>query len=352
MLDLTEAKRQVDYMLSEYCAEKVKVAKAAANPGYEQLWQEIESYIGAGGKRLRPYLVLLTHGAYTKSEGSSMLPVACAWELLHACLLVHDDIIDRDIVRHNVLNIAGKYQARYGSLTKKDTSHYALSAALLAGDLLLSSAYDIINSSDLTLEQKAVAQSCLQAALFSVAGGELADVESSLYKIGESDPIAVANSKTATYSFQLPMLCGARLAHAPATEQNKLEQLGLEMGIAFQLRDDLLGIFGEQDQTGKSNRSDIYEKKRTLLVKTAYEYLPVDQAARLDELFHIDKTINEAEAEEIFHLIQLSGAKDIIELQIAKRAKSSHKLAVSLRVDETYKTAFIHLIDKLSVRSK
>jgi geranylgeranyl diphosphate synthase type II len=340
---------KVESILSDYCQKNIKDASRVGD-GYIQLWKEIRYLIEAGGKRIRPYLVCLTYGAYGGSDEDNILQIACSWELLHTFMLIHDDIIDRDTVRHNKLNIAGKYQGKYKKLIDKDSEHYSLSAALLAGDLLLSSSYDIVNKSSFSDDIKVAVQAELHAALFSEGGGELLDVESVLYSIQSSDPISIAQYKTAAYSFQSPLVCGARVAGASEDEVRKLDSIGLEVGVSFQLRDDILGVFGEEDKTGKSNRSDIYEKKRTLLVVEALKQLSATKANRLEELYGINRPISSDEVEEVVDLIKESGATTIVETQITDRTKRAREIIDSLAVRDEFKAEIIKLIDKIEVR--
>ena len=220
---------EIETVLDAYCAEKITKA-ASIDQRYATLWEEIRHYLMSGGKRMRPRLFTLAYESYGGTEAESTLPVAAAWELLHACLLVHDDIIDRDLTRHGQPNIAGRYQSLYGELANTDTSHYAMSAALLGGDLLLMSAYEIVDKSMLGSDSKLLVHRYLNEALFAVAGGELIDTDSVLYPVEMSDPYAIARFKTASYSLQLPLQCGAALAGATSDELSKLGTLGLHTG--------------------------------------------------------------------------------------------------------------------------
>lgn len=339
--------KQVEVILDAYCQEKIKQA-AGIDARYAMLWQEIHYYLTSGGKRMRPRLVLLAYEAYRNPDHDiDITPVAAAWELLHACLLVHDDIIDRDTMRHGQPNIAGRYQAIYGEASE----HYALSAALLSGDLLLMSAYEIVNIADISSDIKVQAQSYLNKALFSVGGGELIDTDSVLYPISESNPHVVAAHKTASYSLQLPLLCGAALAGASSDELEKLSTIGLHAGIAYQLRDDLLGIFGDSLTTGKSNRSDVIEKKRTFLIHKTLENLESTNAAKLATYFAPHHDVSPEEAEEIVELIILSGAKETVENVIEEKTRQALEEIASLEVDSSYKAHFSELIGKLTTRA-
>lgn len=337
---------EIENALHAYCEARMHEAVRIGS-GVEALWREIDQYISGGGKRLRPRLFLLIHDFYAQEPKEGALAVACAWEMLHSSLLIHDDIIDRDIMRHGKLNIAGRYQQTYAQLTKTDSAHYALSAALLAGDLLISSAYDSIGRSSLAATEKALMQEYIHTAIFVVGAGELLDTESALYPIANADPYAVATYKTASYSFQLPMESGAALAGAPNEEILKLRAIGSHVGIAFQLKDDLLGVFGDSSETGKSNRSDIIEKKRTLLIQKTLEHLPPQQATRLKQLYDSETPLSDDEAEEVFALIESTNVQQEIEALIEERSSQALAIVDTLAVQPGNKTILSELIESL-----
>lgn len=345
-----DALTQVESALHSYCAKKIALA-ASIDARYARLWQEIDRYVMSGGKRMRPRLILLAYEAYGGTNQSAIIPVAAAWELLHASLLVHDDIIDRDLVRHGVPNIAGRYQSLYGDLSTSDVSHYALSAALLGGNLLLVGAYDLASASGLDNDGIARTHAYLHKAVFTVAGGELIDTDAVLYLAEENNPRAVARYKTASYSLQLPLQCGAALAGAPEEELNKLDTIGLHIGIAYQLRDDILGVFGDSAVTGKSNRSDIVEKKRTTLIHETLSRLGRADAARLTQLYTPDYTLDATEAEEVVGLIVASGADKAVEQMIDTEATKAHEVIATLSVSSPYKNALTGIVDTLTHRN-
>lgn len=341
----------IEPILATYCDKKI-AESAIIDKRYEALWRELKQYLLNGGKRMRPRLVLLAYQAYKKSSefNEAIIAVAAAWELLHASVLIHDDIIDRDLIRHGKPNIAGRYQSIYGEVSSSDVSHYSLSAALLGGDLLLMSSYEIINSAKLDSNVKVAAQNYITKAIFTVAGGELIDTDSVLYPIATSNPFSVAKHKTASYSLQLPLQCGGAMAGASSEELDKLSTIGLHAGIAYQLKDDLLGVFGDSSVTGKSNRSDIIEKKQTQLILEAITLSAPSESKSLLELYSLDRLLSEEEAEHVADLIKESGAKERIEHMIDNESTSALAAIDSLSTKSEYKEIFSNLIQSLTTR--
>ena len=231
----------------------------------------------AGGKRLRPGLVVAAFEAFGGSPArvSGLWHVAAAFELLHAAFVVHDDLIDGDIERRGVLNVSGRFRVRANERGGDDADAATLgtAAAVLAGDLLLFEATRLIATAPVSASQRAGLFVLLEDALLVSAAGELADVEQS---IGDEMPptetlLRTTRDKTAFYSFQAPLAAGALLAGATDLERGALEAAGSEIGIAFQLADDLIGTFGSRAEAGREPGADLRAAKRTPVISFAAE---------------------------------------------------------------------------------
>jgi len=349
ILDRAAVVQDVNDVLRKFCLTEVGRAKEC-DPSYERLWTAIAEYVAHGGKRLRPYVVLLSYQAYGGRDVQAVLPAACAWEFLHAGMLVHDDIIDRDYVRHGHPNVSGVYRGLYTDMLGEEAEHYAAGAALMAGDLLLSSAQQIVLQSSLSAEDKLLTCRSIQDALFYVAGGELMDVETILHAPADVQMEKVARYKTARYSFELPLACGAALAGAPQKEQELLHILGKNLGIAYQIVDDILGVFGETKTTGKSNDGDLREKKRTLLIQETLQRSTPKQARRLNKLFGNQHEMSDVEIEEVRECIELSGAREAVAARAADYSNQALAAVGELHIDANYKAELRKLIEMLVMR--
>lgn len=330
--DLPTIKQQINSLLTSFFDDKV-VEATSLSPAYGQLWQSMQRLNQAGGKRLRPYIVMLAYDCFGGEDSQAILPVAAAWELLHLCMLMHDDIIDNDSMRYGVKNVAGDYFARYRARVRHDgrAQHFAEGAAMLGGDLLLSAAYELVSKAVLPAEQRLQASQNLAEATFMVAGGELLDMESVMQSMQTVDTMQIAFAKTASYSFVMPLVCGAQLAGASQTDLEKLRQYGLHTGYAFQLVDDLLGIFGDPSQTGKSNSGDIAEGKRTFLMQRTFERATPDQLERLQRLVGAEH-INEAQAEQVREIIVQAGAVDATRAEINRAVEAAETSLARLSI--------------------
>lgn len=266
MVDLAMSKETVDTTLADFLQLK-KRAAADIHPSYARLLDEIERVVFSGGKRLRPHLVFLGYGAYDETIAA----VAAAHELLHTALLAHDDLIDRDDFRHGQPTIHAAYTTFYAHdlPDSHERRHFSRSAALLAGDLLISLAYELLASVDISREKHRAITSLLSTGMFEVIGGELLDTEAAFIS-ASVDPLTIYRYKTASYSLIAPLLTGATLSHHDYSETSlkALREFATHAGIAYQIRDDILGVFGKSKETGKSTTSDLREGKRTLLMST------------------------------------------------------------------------------------
>lgn len=264
---LAETERRLDRFFDE------QVARAARHAGpYPELWRALQAAT-RGGKRLRPRLLL---GAFLHLGGTRLEPaieLAVAVELLHTALLVHDDVIDGDVERRGAPNVVGTFAAagEQGGLAPQPARRWGERAALLAGDLMLTSALRITARLDVDARRRAQLVELVDESVFRAAAGELADVA---YAAGLVTPTPVQirdtmADKTAHYSLELPLRAAAILAGSPPPLADRLGDIGRSLGVVFQMRDDLLGVFGHTEETGKSASNDLREGKQTLLVAAA-----------------------------------------------------------------------------------
>jgi len=345
---LTQAavKQLTDTLLKSYCLERSQHAQRI-DERYALLWKSVQTLLLSGGKRFRPYMLLLAYTAYSKDDSiEGILPAIIAQEILHSAMLIHDDIIDRDTIRYGVKNITGQYEDSYATLLS-DTSeryHMATSAAILAGDMLLSDSHRLIWEITKPVEVLRQTDAILSKAIFDVIGGELLDTEAAILPKGIISAAHVARFKTASYSFVSPLTMGATLADADMSEIKLLTHLAEQLGIGYQLRDDLLGVFGESVQTGKSTSTDIKEGKRTVLVEQFDTLATQGQFERFYELFHRDN-LTDQETNEAKQLLDDSGAKKAVEDMIKNIELQSEALIDTLSIDKVARGRFQQLIN-------
>ncbi|MGV9002196.1 MAG: polyprenyl synthetase family protein [Candidatus Saccharimonadaceae bacterium] len=338
IMDLTSTKALTDKHIKRYCEER-KTNARQISPRYVALWDSIETLLLAGGKRLRPHLLITAYMAYAKEvELEDILPAAVAQELLHSAMLIHDDIIDRDVMRYGTDNIQGQYNTSYAPFIhdEQERAHMSLSASLLAGDILLSDAHRILRSINFPAELVNQATEILSRGVFEVIGGELLDTEVSFLPKGLINAETIAKFKTASYSFTSPLTMGATLAGVSEAELYLLTKLSENLGIGYQLRDDILGVFGDEDKTGKSSANDIIEGKRTFLIEQFEAIASPQQTKRFFEIFHHSEP-SENDLEEARSLLIEAGAKEHVERRIVTLHEAATALINQLSIDEAAK---------------
>lgn len=325
--------------LVEAISQRLDSFVAAKRAEVSALGQEAALFVDhaaaamAGGKRLRARFCETGWRAIAApgEEGTARdaaIGVAAALEVFQAAALVHDDIIDNADTRrgrpaaHRALEAAHR-SARWSG----DASSFGRSGALLVGDLLVAWSDDLLEESLASADaaQGAVAAARAEYALMrrEVTLGQFLDIaeESAWSSVPEEDlperALRVASYKSARYSVQQPLVIGAALASASAAQLSTLRGFGLPIGLAFQLRDDLLGVFGDEAQTGKPAGDDLREGKRTLLVALARERLGVDGRRRFDEFFG-DPSLDASQVAALSEAILGTGAVQQVEERIAR----------------------------------
>ncbi len=263
--------------------------------GYpEFLYEAALHLIKAGGKRIRPSLTLLTTELLCE-DYKKALPAAAAIELIHNFTLIHDDIMDQDEFRRGVPTV----HTIWGEPT-----------AIIAGDLLFSKAfellYDLVSrgvSHDNIVEVSRV----LAEATSIIAEGQALDMDfEKRWDIKVEDYLDMIKRKTATL-IEASVATGAIIANASRTDLEHLRQYGKSIGMAFQIRDDILGVFGDPAKTGKPVYNDIREGKKTILVIYVLENGSEEDKRILKERLG-NKNLSEDEYREVAEIIEKTGA--------------------------------------------
>ncbi|WP_416351947.1 polyprenyl synthetase family protein [Subtercola sp. RTI3] len=263
--------KHVDAVLDRFFS-LAKNRASAIGPRYLTLWQTLEKNT-AGGKRFRPGMVMGAYESLGGTDFEAAAHVGAAFELLHTALIVHDDVIDRDFIRRGGVNVSGVYRdiAQTAGIPIPAAEHRGLSVAVIAGDLALFNAYRLIDRSGVGELMRSRLHDIFDEAMFASAAGELLDVDFSQLKSMPTveEVVDMERLKTAVYSFESPVEAGAVLAGASDEAVRALAGFGRNIGIAYQIVDDLLGVFGDEAATGKTTIGDLREGKRTVLIAYA-----------------------------------------------------------------------------------
>ncbi len=317
---------------------------------YGQLWETLKRNT-QGGKRFRPRLVMTVFAGLGGTDTYQAAHVAAAFEMLHTALIIHDDVIDHDTRRRGAPNLAGIYQhhARRSGLEPAEAAHRGTSAAIVAGGLALTSTFRLITGAQLPADLQNRMLNLLDEAVFASAGGEILDVEFSAPSAAPalSDVMDMCRLKTAVYSFEAPMRAGALLAGAGEDTAELVGNVGRLTGTAYQLIDDLLGIFGNEAVTGKSTVSDLVEGKYTLLMSYASTTGNWSEIRQL-----LDQPVFSAShAGAVRMLLESCGARGYVEAQAGRCTRDALELLETSALPEFLTAELSSLLDHAVVRS-
>jgi geranylgeranyl diphosphate synthase type I len=279
----------------------------------------------SGGKRFRAAFCWWGYRAVDSdvADEPALVRAAASLELLHASALVHDDFMDASDTRrgrpatHRSFAALHREQGWSGS-----PEQYGAAAAILLGDLMLSWSDELLRCCGLPHDVVRDALRFFDATRSEVISGQFLDV--SVQARGASDvdqAMRVLRYKSAKYSIERPLNIGAALAGADRAMHDALSRFGLPLGEAFQLRDDLLGVFGDPAATGKPAGDDLSEGKRTVLVALALERAGDEDAKRLDGALGSALTLEEIE--DLRRIITDSGAHAEVEHRIEELTTTS-----------------------------
>jgi geranylgeranyl diphosphate synthase type I len=298
-----------------------------------------------GGKRFR---AAFCHWGYRAIEPDVADPAALAracasLEVLHASALVHDDYMDASDTRRGRPATHRAFETEHRAAGwRGDPEQHGAAAAILLGDLLLGWAGDLLRHCGLGADGVASGMDLFELCRNEVIAGQFLDV--SVQARGRADvdtAMTVLRYKSAKYSIERPLHIGAGLAGADADRIEQLSRFGLPLGEAFQLRDDLLGVFGDPAVTGKPAGDDLVEGKRTVLVALALDAAPPAAAQRLDSALGTPLTPDDVD--ELRAIIEGSGARSQVEAVIGELADHAVQALRASDVDEQARVVLTEL---------
>ncbi len=335
--------RRVGRILDEFVSGKVREL-VSVDPRLALLAGEIGSLLGAGGKRLRPAFAYWGHRATGSAHDEAVFGPAAAIELLHTFALIHDDVMDRSMTRRGRPSafVAMADEHREAGFVG-DSGWFGVSAATLAGDLAFVWADELFESRP--LEQAALdrARRVFATLRSEVIAGQYLDLTlAGDVRAVEEGASRVALLKSARYTVTRPLLLGAALAPEPlaARVEPALMTFGDAVGLAFQMRDDILGVFGDPRLTGKGCLDDLREGKRTVLALRALRLSKSSDRELLARSLG-DPQLDEDAAAKCREAIARSGALASVEARIAHQ----HEIALAAldEIDDPARSALERL---------
>jgi geranylgeranyl diphosphate synthase type I len=332
-LDAENLRGRVDAVLEEFLARQAS-ALVEVSPDCHELVDSVVSLM-RGGKRLRPAFCYWGWRGAGGAPSESIVTASAALELFQAAALIHDDLMDGSDTRRGMPAVHRRFAGVHRENDwRGDGERFGLAGALLAGDICLVWTDELFSESGLSEQQLRAGRAMFNRMRTELLGGQYLDVVTQAAP--EPDPAtAIARAryviryKSAKYSVEHPLLIGGTLAGAGPELLAGYSEYGLALGEAFQLRDDLLGVFGDPDETGKPAGDDLREGKRTVLIGLALQHANPAQAGAVRRLLG-DPRLDAEGVATLRGVIVDTGAVDAVERLIGELAARAEAALTSL----------------------
>ena len=316
-----DLRTRIDAVLHEF-VEHEAVLLEDVNPELKPIGAQLRAAV-ADGKRLRGMFCYWGWRAAGQGDSDAAVRAAASMELVHAAALVHDDLIDDSVIRRGS---PSAYVALREAVPEWRTDREAAARALamLVGDLLMAWAGQLFASCGLPGAYVARARPLWSTLARELIAGECLEVLRAGSEIPAGDAVEVARFKTAKYTVEHPLHIGGKLGGASDALLRTFTAYGVPLGEAFQLRDDLLSVFGDSALTGKSNLDDVAGAKPTALLACALETADEEERAELRSLLgRVD--LGAAELDRLRALLEQTGARRRVETMIERRAHAARR---------------------------
>ncbi|MEB3366686.1 polyprenyl synthetase family protein [Saccharopolyspora mangrovi] len=336
----------MDASLARFLDSQVRDAPDACVP---PLVEVVRDFL-AGGKRLRPLFAACgwaTGGG--DRDDPAAVRVGAALELFHAFALIHDDVMDSSDSRRGQPTVHRLLAGR--APDGSDAEHFGLSAAILLGDLCLVWSDELLHASGIAPERLHAARSVLNTMRTEIMAGQYLDLD--VTAVGDEIEGAwrVVRQKTAAYTVKRPLQLGALLAGADEDVVRRCAEFGDPLGEAFQLRDDLLGVFGNEVTTGKPSDDDLRAGKWTVLMRLTWQRADASQRAVIEEL-HGSADLSAGGAQRLREIIRDTAADAEVEAMISARYERAVAALDVLAPPPWAEAALLELADRSTHRAR
>ncbi|WP_200262506.1 polyprenyl synthetase family protein [Streptomyces sp. HSG2] len=343
-----EAVRAADTVLDEILDAELDRARAVDPVFARDVAARVAEFVRRGGKRLRTaFLWCGWRAAGGRGDPTSVLRVAAALELLQACALVHDDVMDGSPLRRGGPAVhveLARMHRRTGLGGPAET--FARSSAVLAGDLALAWADDVLTETALACPHGSRLYREWRATRTEMVAGQYRDLHAQAAGSSAVDEaLTIATLKSALYTVGRPLTLGATLAGADSRALEALASAGRCAGLAFQLRDDLLGAFGDPLLTGKPSDEDLRTRKLTYLLAVAVRLAEAGGDGEAIRVLSPEGSGPDAVAE-MRAALERTGARALVEGKITELAATSLRHFARAAADDGVRGEFVNLVER------
>ncbi len=338
------AKMKMELFLTRYLDGKKKETQDVNEWGPDVMGRL--SAFAIKGKMLRGGLIFLGYEMAGKKAGPDIVRAGTALELVQSSLLVHDDIIDRDVIRRGEPSFFYQYIKLGKKRRIRDSYHFGEGMGICAGDIGFFLANELITTMRIDPLLRLRVNEFWARELALVGLGQMQDLYYGVSpeKTKEEVILNLYLYKTARYTFSLPLMTGAILADASQNEIAKLERFGEVLGIIFQLKDDELGLFGDEKELGKPIGSDIKEGKKSLYYHHLMRMSTTKERKELLKIFGKSDVKKEKIAQVRF-LVKKYGIDVLVEDMLQELGGRAVEIIRSFKTVTKYKDIFSELLD-------
>lgn len=354
MNDLVSLRKAIEAELANFVAsENEKLVEVDSQ--LLLVAKALGEYILQGGKRIRPIFALVGFIGAGGKINENIVKATASLELLQACALIHDDLIDGSNNRRGRPSIHKAFEKYHlDNKSSGSSTNFGAAAAVLLGDLALVWSDKCIHESGIETDSQLAVNAIHDAMRIEIMAGQYLDVlEQTMSNTSVERALKIARFKSGKYTIERPLHFGAALATPKKLPEilNIYSEYGLPLGEAFQMRDDLLGVFGDPSETGKPAGDDLREGKRTALIAYAYDRSEDSSRKLLDSLLG-KPDLNQSEIDSLRAVITDCGAKIHVEDLIEKLAETALDAIEREEITSTAQKMLIELVSIATKRSK
>jgi geranylgeranyl diphosphate synthase type I len=340
---ISEARKNINIELSRFFERRIR---EISDSSIKKLIGQIADYTVQGGKRIRPILVVCGHNLF-KEPDPEVYKASISIELTQSFFLIHDDIMDQSDLRRGKPSLHKVLEKDFVGM--REARRMGENIAIVAGDLAMTYAYEALSETNFNDKIKNKAMKELISITKITGYGEGIDMLTTAgVKLKMNDLIRLHLWKTAKYTLEGPLLLGATLAGYDGPTA-AISAYGCLTGLAFQLHDDIIGLFGKEEEIGKPVKSDVNEGKQTLLMIKAMEYSSREESQFIEDILKRGN-VSDAEFEKIKKIVEKSGSYDYSRRLIEKFILSGKQYVKTINGDNNTKDFLLWLSEYLVTR--
>lgn len=347
---LATYKPTIDQKLQDFLLQKSQ--DFSDLPWADTVFNQLQQMVSQG-KTVRGSLVVFTQEQLAKTPHPDAVTIAAALELAHASLLIHDDVMDRDALRRGQPTMYKQYIDQSELLRITEPNHFGMCMGTAVGIIANYLSHDLL--AQVTLGRKTIQkiQEVFLHTLTQTTFAQMQDVYGGLThnSLTRDEIIQLYSNKTAQYTFSLPFTLGCILADSNQETRQQFRELGICLGVLFQIKDDELGLFGNEKQLGKPVGSDIAERKQTIYYHYLFEYASKTETEKLQAIFG-NHTNTEQDLQYVRDCIHKHNISEKVQEHIAIFKQQTQDILSQMLITKEHQQILLDMLSFIMQRSR